>query len=378
VDLWVSFWSDLTNEIAQHGLLTVAVVVLVKSAGVPLPVPADLLIIWVGVDARANAAPLWPVWALLSAATTAGAWALYEFTRWVGAEDVVRYGHYVGLSSARIENAERQLRNRGRSAIFLARVVPGLRLAIVVTSAIALIPRRMFVAAVFLGAAVYVGGCLAIGYGFGAVLAQNLGQLVFPAGLVIPFALVGILLIWLWRARRALQTMPTSTALSRTGRLRAGALSGALAAGGSGQLVNVYIYLGGPIVASGATSGVIDRLVTGTASSALLFVFGATVSSVVIGIGWGAVYGLISVQRGAGWPDSVRGIVFGTLPLIGLVLLLLAVAIALGYDPQQTGIAALVGEIVRWVAYGVFLGLLYPVFRARRAQTEVEESVRCL
>jgi membrane protein DedA with SNARE-associated domain len=366
--LWVSFWSALTNAIAQHGLVTAAFVILVKSAGVPLPVPADLLVVWVGVDARAGNAPLWPAWILLSAATTAGAWALFEFTRWVGAEEVVHYGHYVGLTPARLDTAERRLRSRGRGAIFLARVVPGLRLAIVVVSGIALIPRRTFVLAVFLGAAVYVGGCLALGYFFGAAVAQSLAQVVFPAGLVIPLALVGLLAVWLRRVRRALRAGPAPTAPSRASCLRAGTLAGALAVAGSGQLVNVCIYLGGPIAASRVASG--DGSVKSTVADALLFVFGATVSSVILGVGWGALYGLFQVQRGQGWPDWVRGIVFGTVPLIGTVLVLLALSIALGREPPQPGLAAAVTEALRWLLYGTFLGLLYPVFRAHRRQEQ--------
>jgi membrane protein DedA with SNARE-associated domain len=340
VDLWVSFWSVLTNAIAQHGLVTVALVILVKSAGVPLPVPADLLVVWVGVDARAADAPLWPAWALFSAATTAGAWALFEFTRWVGAEEVVHYGHYVGLTPARLDTAERRLRNRGWSAIFLARVVPGLRLAIVVVSGIALIPRRTFVLAVFLGAAVCVGGCLALGYVFGEAVAQLLAQVVFPAGLVIPLALVALLVVWLRRARRALRTEPVSSVPGRVGRIRAGALAGALAVAGSGQLVNVCIYLGGPIAASRVASG--DGSAKSTIAGALLFLFGATVSSVIIGVGWGALYSLLQVEWGQSWPDWVRGIVFGTVPLFGAVLVLLAVSIALGREPPQTGLGAAV------------------------------------
>ena len=52
MDQWVSCWSELTSSIAEHGLLTLAILVMVKSAGVPLLGPADLLIVKVGADAR--------------------------------------------------------------------------------------------------------------------------------------------------------------------------------------------------------------------------------------------------------------------------------------------------------------------------------------
>ena len=39
--------------------------------------------------------------------------------------------------------------------------------------------------------------------------------------------------------------------------------------------------------------------------------------------------------------------------------MLLVLAIAFGREPQQTWLAAFAGETMRWLAYGVFLGLLY-------------------
>src|SRR5215510_9370710 len=100
MDLWVSFWSGLATFTADHGLATVAAIVLLKSAGVPVPLPADLLIVLVGVRAREMQVPVWPAWIVLSGATTIGAMLLYIFATWVGEESLVHYGQYVGLTPA--------------------------------------------------------------------------------------------------------------------------------------------------------------------------------------------------------------------------------------------------------------------------------------
>jgi hypothetical protein len=52
MDLFVSFWSGLAEFIADNGLLAVALIVLLRSAAVPIPVPADLLVVAVGARAR--------------------------------------------------------------------------------------------------------------------------------------------------------------------------------------------------------------------------------------------------------------------------------------------------------------------------------------
>src|SRR5215831_4984265 len=164
MDLWVSFWSGLATFTAEHGLLTVAIIVLLKSAGVPVPLPADLLVVLVGVHARETNMAVWPAWVVLSAATTIGAGLLYSFATWVGEDSVVHWGHYVGLTPARLQSAEERIQERGAVAIVRARLVPGLRLAIVAVAGIVQIHWRIFLAAVLVGALVYDGACLALGY----------------------------------------------------------------------------------------------------------------------------------------------------------------------------------------------------------------------
>jgi uncharacterized membrane protein YeiH len=94
---------------------------------------------------------------------------------------------------------------------------------------------------------------------------------------------------------------------------------------------------------------------------------GVSVFAVVLGVLGGAIYGVAADRWVPGWPDWLRGAVFATLPFIGALLLLVVMAVARGGEPQQTWILAVVGEALRWAIYGVFLGLVYPVLRARRA-----------
>jgi membrane protein DedA with SNARE-associated domain len=368
MDVWAAFWSDLTSLIAAHGLLTVAAIVLIKSAGVPLPVPADLMVVLVGVQARQGRFPLLPAWLLLSAATAGGAGLLYGFTCWIGPEALIRYGHYIGLSQQRLESAEAALHDRGQRAIFVSRVVPGLRLAIVVVCGMLNIPRRTFLPAVCLAALAYVGACLGLGYVFGPPLVDALGQLVFPVGLVVPLAAVGILLVWLVRARRSFPGPAERRTVSRASQVRAGALAGALAIGGSTMVVDFLIYLGGPpAVALLATPGTI-RAVTGGLLAEVLYLLGSIAVVVVMGIVWGAIYGATKERWLPAWPDGRQGLAFGVLPLAMSLLLLAPLGVAPGGAPSgATWLVAALGEAIRWVIYGALLGLIYPVLRARRA-----------
>ena len=66
MDLWDSFWSALIGFISDAGLLAIAVIVLLRSAAIPIPVPADLLVVMAGVRAREQQFVLWPAWLVLS------------------------------------------------------------------------------------------------------------------------------------------------------------------------------------------------------------------------------------------------------------------------------------------------------------------------
>jgi hypothetical protein len=48
-------------------------------------------------------------------------------------------------------------------------------------------------------------------------------------------------------------------------------------------------------------------------------------------------------------------------------LLVLAPALVRGDVPGEVWLVITIGESVRWAVYGVLLGLIYPIFSARRA-----------
>jgi membrane protein DedA with SNARE-associated domain len=330
-----------------------------------LPIPADLLVVMVGAEARESGMPLLPAWILLAAATTIGASLLYTFTRWVGPQDIVHYGNYIGLTPARLESATAQLQNRGQRAILVARLVPGLRLAIVVVCGILDIRPRVFVPSVAVGALAYVAGCLALGYLFGSAVIDLLGQLVFPLGLLEPVIGTTVLLIWLRRARRRLAGSTTRQPLSRASRLRAGAIAGVLAIAGASMIVNILLYIGGPIAAELLTRGA-DLQAIMDISGGLGNVVRWILTVVLFGVVWGSLYGLFDRRYFESLPDWLHGLVFAAIPFASTLLTSLLAYVARGQELSEWLFEGL-GELVRWALYGVLVGLIYPIFRARRA-----------
>jgi hypothetical protein len=129
--------------------------------------------------------------------------------------------------------------------------------------------------------------------------------------------------------------------------------------------VNVIIYLGGPVIESLLAPPLRIMPQERVLSAAVLYVFGASISSVLLGIVWGSIYADAKLRWLCNLPDWLHGPLFAILPLIISVTMLMGAAIALGSRPQQGWLLLSLGEAVRWGIYGVFLGLIYPVFRAR-------------
>ena len=84
----MSWWGELRRAaevfIEQHGLAAAFLFLLVEEAGVPLPVPGDVLMLVLGAQAREGRVPLWQAIAVLELGTALGATILYLLSRWAG------------------------------------------------------------------------------------------------------------------------------------------------------------------------------------------------------------------------------------------------------------------------------------------------------
>jgi membrane protein DedA with SNARE-associated domain len=370
-------WSGLVTFTTNHGLLTIAVIQFLKSAGVPLPVPVGLLMVLLGAQAREGTTSLWLAWVGLTVASVLGVSLLFAFVRWISPADVLRYGRLLGLSEQLHDRAEAELSDRGQPAIFVARLVPGLGLAIVVICALLGLPFRKLWPAVTLAALVYTGASLALGYLFGPAVIDTLEQIVIPVGLLVRVAAIAILLVWLVRARNAIVPRAARPEGSRVRRLRAGALAGVVAVGGATTIFNALIYLAGPFA---------DRLLppTGTVialvsrfPAELLYFLTLIVVVTALGIVWGVLYGGFENRFGARLPDWQHGLLFAVLPLATSLLAVLPAAVYSGAESVSRWLSVAAAEALLWLIYGVLLGLTFPIFMAN-PRSEPDASVKAL
>src|SRR5205823_8440676 len=139
-DWWTEVGRAMESFLVAHGLLAAFVFLLIEEAGVPVPVPGDVLMLILGVHASQGRLPLWQAIVVMELATILGATFLYAAARLGGRGLVYRYGRFMRLTPERLDNAEKWLTRHGSRAVFLGRLVPGLRIVTAVACGVFSIP----------------------------------------------------------------------------------------------------------------------------------------------------------------------------------------------------------------------------------------------
>jgi len=373
MEWWIQVGVATGTFLDQHGLLAAFVLILIEEAGVPVPVPGDILMLLLGVRVRQGQVSVWQAILVPEAATIVGATLLYTVAARAGYGLVHRYGRFLHLSPTRLERAERWLRRHGPAAVLAGRLAPGLRIATALVCGVLAVPARQFVPAMSLGALLYISVYVGLGYWLGPVVLTVLEGLHLPLGLLGSLVPLIAVFVWTVRARRGLAALPplgTQQTASREG-LRAGAIAGGLATIGSLLLLNVLVHLAGGL-AFLAPGSLFERTAAQLAGALARdvgpVVLALTVVAVLgVGVLWGALYGAWGERWVWPWlPDWGKGVGFAVLPWFSALFLVLPL---LGGEPLGAPIQATVAgsETVRHLTYGALLGLIYPIFMADRA-----------
>lgn len=167
-----------------------------SEAAVPIPFPADLLMLLVGERAAAGALPLWAAALGLEAATVIGTTALFLALRGPARAVIPRIGPRVGLTEARIARSCEVLERRGRIAVALGRGTPGLRTLTVAASAVSGMRARWVLPALVVGASAFVQLHLVMGYVLGEAAREALESALPVVLVAVAVALVVGLLVW--------------------------------------------------------------------------------------------------------------------------------------------------------------------------------------
>jgi membrane-associated protein len=175
----------------------------IEESGIPLPVPGDFYVAFMGRLYGHSLTSLLAAWLGIIAVVVAGATNLYWLSRRWGAA-LLRHpiaSRVLHLDERRLDKAHAWFHRWGVWAIIFGRHIPGFRIAITVIAATAGVPYRVFVPSVAVSTAIWAG----VGLWLGATVGEAIGNVLFDRGwvylLVLWLAIVALALtlVFAWR-----------------------------------------------------------------------------------------------------------------------------------------------------------------------------------
>jgi membrane protein DedA with SNARE-associated domain len=380
MELWGRLAEAALRLIERYDAVAIVLLIFVEEAGVPLPLPGDIVMMLAGYRVAQGQMSLVPLLLSLQLVTMAGASVLYWIGRRGGRPLVERYGRVVHLDAARVARLEVWIRRRGALAVFLGRVVPGPRIATALLAGVFGVPFRTFLPAMAAGGFIYLSFFVALGYYLGPqAIELILGPLFSVRAIltVVTFLLVGGLIVTLYR--RVSRVEPLGQNPEREpGWAETAAMAGLVATVEMAMGINLVLYVLG-------AAGLLlpEVILLRFVQEAALRRGGSTPDAIVLlflllilgHVGYSLLYARWGVRLLPG-PMWLEGLTFALLPFLVSVLVLLPL---LGAGPLGLGLGAglvpAAGELVRNALFGVGLGITHAlVRRARTARRPLPET----
>jgi len=217
------FLAPLGSPLEHYGLWVIALFVLVEDFGIP--VPGETVLIAGAVFAGSGRLNIVAVGVVGFLAAVAGDNIGYAIGRFGGRALVERLGRYVFLTKARLDKAEGFFARHGGKIIVVARFIEVLRQANGIIVGISGMRWLKFLACNALGAALWVGTWVSVGYFAGqhiTAIYNTITNYSLYAAIAAAVLIVGWFLLRLRKRRRARSAVPTAAGPAAAGPATAG------------------------------------------------------------------------------------------------------------------------------------------------------------
>lgn len=146
-------------EILQdHIYSTLFLYILIEEIGVPLPIPGDALLLYLGIQSNEGQANLWLVLLVTCLGTLIATTILFLFARSVGRPFLLKHEKYlrfIHITAKDIDSLEHYMHIHGTWVLIIARLTPGLRILGTVAAGLLGVSYRKFMAATMLGTIIW-------------------------------------------------------------------------------------------------------------------------------------------------------------------------------------------------------------------------------
>lgn len=174
------------------------------------PIPSELIMPLAGYLASRGDMSLASAIAGGTLGSVLGAWVLYWAGRRYGLERLLefadRHGRWLTLSRCDIERSSAWFARHGSWAVFVCRLIPGLRSLISIPAGIQRMPTGTFLLVTALGSAIWTALLVYLGY----VMGRNFEQVGEYVGVVSEAVIAVIVVTYLWRVARHKGAAPSS------------------------------------------------------------------------------------------------------------------------------------------------------------------------
>lgn len=179
-----------------------ASVLTAMEAGVPIPIPSDVVLLLLGERASTGRVSVVAAVVVLEAVAVVGTALLFVAARGPGRALLTRFGPRLGLTAARLNRATAVVRRRGRTALIVGRGTAGLRTVTVVAAGGSGLTLGRALPPLVLGSSIFLQLHLALGYVLGPAAREALEQAKGPVIVVLPLVAVAGVGFWLRRRDR--------------------------------------------------------------------------------------------------------------------------------------------------------------------------------
>jgi membrane protein DedA with SNARE-associated domain len=191
------------DVLRTYGYLVGFALIYIEESGLPLFIPGDAFLLYVGHRLPRNLPVFLFAWLGFVAAVTFGATNLYLLSRRYGRRVLEhRFAAVLHVTPRRLEQAEQSFRRWGAWALIFGRHIPGLRVPLTVAAGVLKLPYRVFALSVAVSSAAWAGAFLALGALFGNSIERSIRSSPWIYFVSVVLVVGVIVVVTLVRSRR--------------------------------------------------------------------------------------------------------------------------------------------------------------------------------
>jgi membrane protein DedA with SNARE-associated domain len=214
VAMWLLVEHDASGELPQtdesiadilrrDGYLVGFVLIYIEESGLPLFIPGDAFLLYVGHRLPHNFPVLFAAWLGFTLAVTLGATNLYLLSRRYGRRLLEhRIARFLELTPSRLDRAEAWFARWGPWTLIFGRHIPGFRVPLTVAAGVLKLRYRIFAISVAVSSAAWAGVFLLLGVLFGDSIERSIRSSPLAYGGVAAVIVVVIVAFAFLRSRR--------------------------------------------------------------------------------------------------------------------------------------------------------------------------------